>query len=224
MIAVLGLPVIGWAAAGAVFGGLFAAAGLQIPRRSPIVTPLGGWIYPCMMTAGGAGFALMATLGGGFTEVVAGCILLLILIALTVSDLTYRLLPNKIIYPAIVWCAGWRVLFHPLPLWEYALGFLIGGGMLYLVSFFAVKRGRPPMGGGDIKLMALLGLAMGAELIVMTLILSSLIGMLGALLLIAARRMNRSSFVPFGPFISLAAVIAWLCGDAALQWYYGLYP
>lgn len=217
------VELIFYAAIGACIGGVLTVMGLRLPRGNDAVTPLSKLIYPVMMLLGSVSFLLAAILVDVIHERIAGMVLIAILIALTVSDLQYRLLPNRIIYPALLLFTCWRLMFHPLPLWAYALGFLAGGGLLYGVSFAAVKLRRPAMGGGDIKLMALLGLVMGIELVLVTILLSSLLAVLTALLLIAARRLGRRDFIPYGPFISAAAVTAWLYGEAALSWYYRLW-
>ncbi|WP_162463245.1 prepilin peptidase [Paenibacillus psychroresistens] len=149
--------------------------------------------------------------------------LISILVILSVSDLKYRLLPNKIILPAMGLYLAVRLWIHELPIWEYLLGFLVGGGVLFLVSYASVRLGKSAMGGGDIKLMALLGLVMGVKLILLTLAFSSFIGCLIGLLMIGVGRLKRESFIPFGPFIALGAMIALLFGNHLLVWYWNLF-
>jgi leader peptidase (prepilin peptidase) / N-methyltransferase len=150
--------------------------------------------------------------------------LISILIILSVSDLKYRLLPNKIIFPAMFLYLVLRLWIHELPLWEYFAGFIVGGGFLFIVSYVSLLMGKPAMGGGDIKLMALLGLAMGVKLILLTLAFSSLIGCLIGLILLGMGKIKRQTFIPFGPFIAIGGIIALLFGNQWLSWYWSLFP
>lgn len=213
-------------ATGALAGGGLTALGLALPKGHPEITPLRRWIYPVMMLFTGiVSAALVAAYGrnGDTAEWVAGMFLLSMLVPLTVSDLKYRLLPDKLTIPAFVVFCLFRLFVHPLPIWHYALGFLIGGGVLYFVSLVAVKRNKPPMGGGDIKLMALLGLAMGAELVAVTLFVASLLGLAVGGALLFLRRFRENRLLPFGPPIMLAALFAWLYGYDVLNWYYAFF-
>jgi leader peptidase (prepilin peptidase)/N-methyltransferase len=180
-------------------------------------------VYPLIELFTGLCFAFLFADRSSIFEWIAGSALVSILIVLCVSDLQYRLLPNRIVYPSIVLFAVYRVFVHPLPLWEYALGFVVGGGMLWIVSWVSIRMNRPAMGGGDIKLMAALGLLLGAEQTLFIVLLSSLLGLLSGIALIAAKRMSRQTFLPFGPFIAGAALISWVYGDSIVSWYLTLF-
>lgn len=213
-------------ATGALAGGALTSLGLALPKGQPPVTQLRRWIYPVMMLYTGLVYAALAAAHGRIgdtAEWMAGVLLLSVLVPLSVSDLKYRLLPDKLIIPALAGFCLFRLFVHPLPLWHYALGFLIGGGVLYFVSLAAVKRNKPPMGGGDIKLMATVGLVMGAELAAVTLLVASLLGLAAGVGLQLLRRFRGSRFLPFGPPIMLAAVFAWLYGYDVINWYYSLF-
>lgn len=213
-------------AAGVLAGAGLTALGLALPRGNPPASLLRRWIYPVMMLFTGLVYAALAAVHGRIgdtAEWMAGVLLMSVLVALSVSDLKYRLLPDKLIFPMLAGFLLFRLFVHPLPVWHYALGFLIGGGVPYFVSLAAVKRNKPPMGGGDIKLMALLGLAMGAERVAVVLLAASLLGLAAGAVLLCLRRFRGSRMLPFGPPIMLAAVFAWLCGHDVLDWYYSLF-
>lgn len=180
-------------------------------------------IYPLMELATGVCFAILYVQGATLTEWIAGLVLTSVLIVLAISDLQYRLIPNRIVYPSLIVCAVYRLLVHPLPLWEYGMGFVIGGGLLWLVSWVSVKLKRPAMGGGDIKLMALLGLLLGVEQIIFVILLSAMLGLIIGLLLMALKRISRQTFLPFGPFIGLAGFMSWVIGEQIIKWYIGLF-
>ncbi|KRE69202.1 prepilin peptidase [Paenibacillus sp. Soil750] len=145
-----------------------------------------------------------------------------VLLILTVSDLAYMLLPNKIIYPAMLLFTGLRLFIHPLPIWHYALGFVIGGGTLLAVSLAATWMGKPAMGFGDIRLMALVGLVMGIKLVLLCIFLSALLGSVIGVALIASGKLDRRSPIPYGPFIAVAGFICFCFGDPLMTWYMDL--
>lgn len=142
-----------------------------------------------------------------------------VLLMLTVSDLKYMLLPNKIIYPAMLLFAGLRLFIHPLPIWHYAVAFVLGGGILLAVSMMAVWMGKPAMGFGDIRLMALVGLVMGIKLVLLCIFLSALLGSIIGLALIASGILDRKSPIPYGPFIAIACLVSFFYGDPLIMWY-----
>jgi len=154
--------------------------------------------------------------------------ILVLLIGLAVYDIHWRLLPNKLVYPlvvlafvnlivtviantnqtgSVVGAAGW--------------GLLIIGGLFYLI--FQLSNGKW-IGGGDVKLGAVLGIIVGGPLSsVLLLFLSSVGGTIYALPLIATGKAQRKTHIPFGPFLILAAIITRLFGQSIINWYKGLY-
>jgi leader peptidase (prepilin peptidase) / N-methyltransferase len=145
-----------------------------------------------------------------------------VLLILTVSDLKYMLLPNKIIYPAMLLFTVLRLVLHPLPLWHYAVAFIVGGGALLSVSIMAVMMGKPAMGFGDIRLMALVGLVIGIKLVLLCVFLSALLGSVIGLALIASGRLDRKSPIPYGPFIAVGSLVCFCFGDRLMNWYVDL--
>lgn len=145
------------------------------------------------------------------------------LVALTVYDLKWYLLPNRIMLPLAglgVVFAVLRISFSPEPLHALVLtilSVLVGGGMFYVI--FQISQGKW-IGGGDVKLGALLGLVLGTPASSLLFIfLASLIGSLVAIPLLVSGRVKRDSVLPFGPFLILGAVIAWHFGETILNWY-----
>ncbi|WP_127587844.1 prepilin peptidase [Paenibacillus koleovorans] len=201
------LPILGWL----VRGGKCHYCG---ERFSPI--------YMLGELAGGVLFATLPFLVNKPSELWIAYPLASVLLILTVSDLKYMLLPNKIIYPAMLLFVALRLVVHPLPLWQYALGFLLGGGILFGVSYMAILLRKPPMGFGDIRLMALIGLVMGVKLVLLCIFLSALLGSLIGLSLIASGKLSRKSPMPYGPFIAVAGLVAFCYGDSLMTWYVNL--
>lgn len=144
------------------------------------------------------------------------------LVYLSLMDLDTMELPG---IPMVVGAVSWLIFLFAYPdplhrlLWGLVGAAAIGGGVL-AVSLIADKvMGRETMGGGDIKLLALLGLYLGPGGGLLLLILACFAGLLFAVL----SRAGRGKEFPFGPSIALAAWPAVLFSEAVLNWYLGLF-
>jgi leader peptidase (prepilin peptidase) / N-methyltransferase len=146
-----------------------------------------------------------------------------ILIVLFAIDLEHHLLPNVITLPGIVVGLLFSLGLPPGPI-SALLGLLIGGGFLWLVgeAYYRIA-GQEGMGGGDVKMLAMVGAFLGWQLTLVTLMLSSIVGALAGLLILAVRRGGLKYALPYGTFLSLAALVASLYGDRIVAWYVGLY-
>lgn len=148
-------------------------------------------------------------------ELLIGLAYISVLIAITISDLLYKIIPNKVILPSMAIFALLRLWQHPLPLFDYLIGFLLGGVLFYLIALLS----RGGMGGGDIKLMALIGIVSGWKLTLLTIMIASFTGTIIGGVLIALGKIKRKEPIPFGPFIALAAAVAYLWGEQLITWY-----
>jgi leader peptidase (prepilin peptidase)/N-methyltransferase len=146
-----------------------------------------------------------------------------ILVVLFAIDLEHHLLPNVITLPGIVVGLLFSLGLPPGPI-SALLGLLIGGGFLWLVgeAYYRIA-GQEGMGGGDVKMLAMVGAFLGWQLTLVTLMLSSIVGALAGLLILAVRRGGLKYALPYGTFLSLAALVASLYGDRIVAWYVGLY-
>jgi leader peptidase (prepilin peptidase)/N-methyltransferase len=139
-------------------------------------------------------------------------------------DLHHQIIPDKISLPGIVIGFLGSFFNHPHVTWQQSvLGLLIGGGILYSVAAgYALLTGKDGMGGGDIKLLAMIGAFLGWQSLLYIVFASSLSGAIigGAALLV--QKKDRQTRIPFGPFLSLAA-LSWLFFQdgilTAWQWY-----
>ncbi|HEU4965132.1 MAG TPA: A24 family peptidase [Bacilli bacterium] len=156
--------------------------------------------------------------GGLMWETLVIVVLFLFLLAVTLTDLRAKLMPNKITYPGLVAILFLRLLIHPQPLWVYLAGFLLGGAVLTLLAL--VPNG---MGGGDIKLFALIGLGLGWDAVLFALFLSCVWGTVIGLPLKWAGKIKPRQSIAFGPFILLGTLSAWAYGQDIWQWYMHLY-
>ncbi len=141
-------------------------------------------------------------------------------VALAAYDLKWMLLPNRIVYPLLalaVVLSIMNVSVGSVTILEVALSVLIAGGIFY--ALFVISDGRW-IGGGDVKLGILIGVLLaspkGAFLMLM---LASLLGTMVALPGLLLKRLDKSSHIPFGPFLIGAAVVVYLFGSSMIAWY-----
>ena len=145
------------------------------------------------------------------------------MVVLFAIDLEHHLLPNVITLPGIaVGLIASAVL--PPGIVDALIGVLIGGGVLWLIgeAYFRYS-GQEGMGGGDVKMLAMIGAFLGWKLVLVTLVLSSVLGSVIGLIVIAARRGGMKYALPYGTFLALGALVASLAGEAIVNWYVGLY-
>lgn len=157
----------------------------------------------------------------GVTLQAAGLIYLCcILICVVFIDWEFQIIPDWLTLPALA--LGWLwAAFTPLGLVESLLGTLVGGGGLFAVALLGdwIFK-KESMGGGDIKLSAALGAFLGWKLVVLVFFLSALVGALASgIWLLVSRDMRKKRMIPFGPFLSIAAVVAVLWGQQLIGWY-----
>jgi leader peptidase (prepilin peptidase)/N-methyltransferase len=145
------------------------------------------------------------------------------LVALFAIDLEHHLLPDKITLPGIV--VGLIVsLVVPPGIVDSILGTLLGGGVLWAIGEAYYRyAGQQGMGGGDVKMLAMVGAFLGWKLVLVTLVLSSVAGSLIGVLVIALKRGDMKHALPYGTFLALGALAASLVGDRILAWYLGMY-
>jgi leader peptidase (prepilin peptidase)/N-methyltransferase len=141
------------------------------------------------------------------------------LVVITFIDLDHQIIPDVISLPGIPVFFLAAVFVMNLPFLDAFLGFLIGGGVLYSVAFvYELITKREGMGGGDIKLLAMIGAFLGWQSLLFVLLISSFAGAAVGIAIMIAKGRDMKYAVPFGPFLSLGA-IAYLFFGAYL---YGL--
>lgn len=143
------------------------------------------------------------------------------LIILTVYDLYWTLLPDKVMKPLLGLAllqvlVVWLVSGDPELLTSPLLAALAAGGFFYLLHI--AGRGRW-MGGGDVKLAVLMGLLLGGVNALAALLIGFNAAALVSLVLLATGRVNRKTLIPFGPFLIGATVVAQLHGEELTNWY-----
>ena len=147
-----------------------------------------------------------------------------VLTVISFIDYDFQIIPDIISLPGIPLFAVTTVLtgIHP---WKGALtGVFLGGGSLYLVAIiYRFIRKEEGMGGGDIKLLAMIGAATGWQGVLFTLFAGSLAGTLaGGVAMVVKRNVNFRLRIPFGPYLSMGAIVFIFRGKNIIQWYFGL--
>jgi leader peptidase (prepilin peptidase)/N-methyltransferase len=140
------------------------------------------------------------------------------LVAVTAIDLEHQIIPDALTLPGTALGLAWALLAGR-PGWaESLLGILLGGGIFFVI----IVASRGGMGGGDMKLGAMLGAFLGWKVLLVGLLLAILSGGLVAVVLLALGRAGRKDAVPFGPFLALGGMVAVLWGERLLGWYLGI--
>jgi len=180
------------------------------------------WRYPLVEVLTGAFGALsVMRFGFGATALVV-FVLVCALLVVTFIDLDHRIIPDAISLPGIL--LGLAVSFGPgliSPL-ESLGGALLGGGVLFLVAWgYQRLAGREGMGGGDIKLLAMIGAFLGWKGVAVTLFIASLSGTIAGLAVMLRRTEGMRAAVPFGPFLAIGAIAYLFRGPELVRWYLG---
>ena len=177
-----------------------------------------GFFHPLMELLTGILFTL-AYLQFGFTPELAVALLFIsLLVIITVSDIAYMLIPDKVLLPFTVVLSICRV-FSPLdPWWDAIVGAAVGFGILFIIAF--VSKGG--MGGGDIKLFFVIGLVLGFKLTIVALFMSAVIGLVAGVVQLMWQKKGRKQPIPFGPWIAVGSVLTYFYGQEILEWYTNL--
>ncbi len=144
------------------------------------------------------------------------------LLVITFIDIDHRIIPDVISLPGIP--IGFAASFLlPQVSWHASmLGILIGGGSLFAVAWgYRLLTGKDGMGGGDIKLLAMIGAFIGWQGVLFTIMASSFTGTLAGLLVMIKNRKNMKLAVPFGPFLAIGAILYIFFGPQLIEWYMG---
>lgn len=211
------IPILGYL----ILKGRCADCGQAISPRYPAVEFI-------------SGVALSGTfLRFGFSlDTLFYTILIYMLIVITLIDLKHMIIPNVITVPGAVIGLLYNALMtdwersrdllgafsfslenffgvlNEVPFLDSVFGLIIGGGLLFLVAFlYVIIRKTEGMGMGDVKLLAMIGAFLGWKGVVFVMLVSSLLGTLTGLAIILYKKGDLKYALPFGPFLSIAAVI-----------------
>jgi leader peptidase (prepilin peptidase)/N-methyltransferase len=130
------------------------------------------------------------------------------LLVVIVIDIYNKIIPDSISLPGIV--IGFACSFiNPVITWqESGIGLLIGGGVLYAVAAgYYLFTKREGMGGGDIKLLAMIGAFLGWQSLPFVVFGSSILGALVGIGAMVKQKKGGKTMIPYGPFLSIAALL-----------------
>lgn len=234
---------------GITFGSFFNVVGLRVPNNESIVKPRSACptchhtltplelipivsyllqkgtckscgakispLYPIVEFMTGVLFAMTPLLIGWNMEVIVALTLISLFMIIFVSDLKYMMIPNKILaFFAILFVI--ERLFIPLqPWWDSLAGAALGFGMLLLIAVLS-KGG---MGGGDIKLFAVIGYVMGMQGVLLAFFFSCFSGAIIGIILMIAGKAKKGKPIPFGPFICVGTLFAYFFGEQIIDMY-----
>jgi leader peptidase (prepilin peptidase)/N-methyltransferase len=143
-----------------------------------------------------------------------------VLIFIAYYDYLYHEIPDAVSLPAVTFALIGAAWFFPPGLVSALLGLGLGGGLfLFLIL---VSQGKW-LGGGDLRLAALMGLLLGWQGFLLALFLASLAGSIVGGVLIQQKILSKKSQLPFGPFLALGTYLTLLFGPAFWSWYLGTY-
>ena len=199
------VPVISWM----VLRGRARCCGAAISPRYPLTELSSGALYA----------ATVLVLWDEPWEVALGLVFVSMLIAITLTDLERRIIPNRILITGAVLAAAIAAAGDPGSLPERAIAAAAAGGLLFAAAL-AYPRG---MGLGDVKLAATMGLFLGrnvAPAIFVALLAGALVG-LGMIVLEGPSARKRA--IPFGPYLALGGLVGLLVGDQLVDWYLGTF-
>ncbi|KJS88308.1 MAG: hypothetical protein JM58_01320 [Peptococcaceae bacterium BICA1-8] len=190
-----------------ILGGKCRNCGVRISVRYPLIELLTGVMFGLIV------YKFGFNLSGLFY-----CLFTASLIVVTFIDLDHFLIPNSIVLAMLILGLGFHIfvgIFNPL---NVILSFL-GAGFFFLLLYVLSRGG---LGGGDVKLAAVLGLWLGWPDIGLAIFLGSLAGSIIGITLISLRIKNRKEPIPYGPYLVLGTLIVLFVGEEIWQWYLNL--
>ncbi len=202
------IPILSWI----FLKGKCRYCGIKISQRYAAIELLTGIL-----------FALTYIVFGFEFKTIYYMILISLLIIITFIDLDHYIIPDEIIIIGSIIALVVNLLGYGVTFSDGIKGSIIAGGGVLLVTLgieYIVKK--EVMGGGDIKLYAMLGLFLGIKLTLLTILLSIYIGGIYGVIFIIYSKLKKKEFnsiVPFGPFISVASLISMLYGNKIIDFY-----
>lgn len=175
-------------------------------------------LYPLMEFFTGVLFAFSYIKIGLEVELILALLLISMLIIIFVTDITYMLIPNKVLLFFLPFIILMRVIV-PLDPWYNAILGVVTGYVLIAIIILVSRGG---MGAGDMKLFGVLGIIFGFAKVLLLFFLAALLGAVIGSAIMLVNRTNRKIPIPFGPYIVIAAIITYFYGDYFISWYLSL--
>ncbi len=142
------------------------------------------------------------------------------LIVVTFIDLEHQIIPDVISLPGIAVGLAASFFLEPPGVLGSVIGVLLGGGALFMIAAaYRFVTGAEGMGGGDIKLLAMIGAFLGWKGVLLTLFAGSFLGAAFGLLIMAFHGRTGKHAIPFGPFLAAGALIYLFYGQEIIGLY-----
>ncbi len=176
------------------------------------------WRYPAVELLTAAGVGAIFLLDGPGIPLLRDLLFFCLLVPIAFIDLDHRIIPDELSLGGLA--AGIFLSFLPGGDWKGSVaGALLGGGILYATAFLYEKiRGAEGMGGGDIKLLAMIGAFLGWRGTLATIFFGALLGATGGILAMRKGGEGLKTAIPFGPYLCAAALGARYLGGGFWEW------
>ena len=179
--------------------------------------------YPIVELLTGLTYLIIYLIYGLSVQTLIYIILSSALIIIAFIDLNEQIIPDVISLPGIVIGLILSFIVPYISFINSVLGALIGGGIILIIAWVgSIIFKKEAMGGGDVKLAAMIGAFLGWRYTIISLFLGFFIGALVGIILILSKIKSKEDMVPFGPFIVLGSIITLLWGEKILAWYIGI--
>ena len=188
---------------------------LMLKGRCAFCQTVISWRYPAIELICGLLYVGLYHRFGLSAQGLVFTLLATCLVIVSFIDLAHKIIPDSITLPGIIVGLLASLLITPVTFWSALMGVLLGGGLFFLVA--VVSHGG--MGGGDIKLIAMIGAFLGWQAVLTTIFLGALSGTVAGLGLIVLKKKKRKDPLPFGPFLALGAMLAMVWGPKLLHGY-----
>lgn len=175
-------------------------------------------LYPIMEALTGVLFALTYLLVGWGHELILGLVLVSLIIPVTVSDIAYHKIPNKILLFFTPLFVIYRIIYPLSPWWDS----LVGAVSAFVLVFLIIGLSKGGMGAGDLKYYTLFGFVFGSRHFLLLFFLSTLYGVIIGIIKMKQEGTGGKTKIAFGPFIGLAALTVFYFGEAMIEWYFQL--
>ncbi len=171
-------------------------------------------------------FVLIGALSGaviyllGRDNFVITYLFLLLLLSVSVSDLIDRIVPDKLILIFLPLLFTLRMFYPYTTIIDSVLGGLIAFGLFFSIAFIGQKLTKQEvLGGGDIKLYAIIGVVLGIKLVLLSIFIASSIGWIYTKIF----KYKNNDYLPFVPFIAFGSMVSYIYGFEILYWYFNLF-
>lgn len=195
-----------------ILGGRCRKCKTRISLRYPMVEVLTGL------------FAWLALLQFGFSfSALIYFLFIALLLTVTFIDIDHGIIPDIISLPGILLGLAASFALPQVDWIDSLIGIIAGGGSLWIViKVYYIMTGKLGMGGGDVKLLAMIGAFLGWKAIPFTIMTSSLVGTLVGVILMLKAGKGMKMRIPFGPFLAIGAILYIFLGPPIIHWYFNV--